>query len=83
MVEAEGYQQVVKPFLLERINQSFPDPSQFKSREEWDYAAMVASVYKKVGVELIGWLDSQVEQAKFLQKKKEEGVKDAFRIGKE
>ena len=66
---------------MAKINQSFPDPSQFKKREEWEYAAMVASVYKKVGAELLGWFDAQVEQAKYLQKKEKGEISD-IRIGK-
>ena len=73
---------MVRPFLMDKVNQSFPDPSQFKSKEEWDYAAMVASVYKKVGAELLGWFDAQVEQARSLQKKDKGEVKDSFQIGK-
>jgi len=43
---------------------------------------MVASVYKKVGAELLGWFDAQVEQARSLQKKDKGEVKDSFQIGK-
>lgn len=65
---------------MDKLNQSFPDPSQFKDKEEWDYAAMVASVWKKVGAELLGWIDGQIAQAKFLQKKEKGEVKEV-RIG--
>ena len=73
---------MLKPYLLEKLNQSFPDPSQFTNEDEFLYAAKVASVFKKVIAELLQWLDSQVEQAKYLEKKERgELPEDTFRIG--
>ena len=82
MSETKGFSQVLKPYLVEKLNQSFPDPSQFKKEEEFAYAAKVTSVYKKVIVELLQWIEMQVEQAKHLEKKERgELPEDAFRIG--
>ncbi len=81
-METKGYSQVLKPYLLEKLNQSFPDPSQFTKDEEFIYAAKVASVFKKVIAELLQWIDMQVEQAKHLEKKEKGQLPDdAFRIG--
>ena len=73
---------MVRPFLLDKVNQSFPDPSQFKVKDEWEYAAMVASVFKKVGSEFINWLENHREVVKFLNKKQRGEVTDDFQIGK-
>ncbi len=82
MSETKGFSQVLKPYLLEKLNQSFPDPSAFKKEEEFTYAAKTTSVYKKVIVELLQWIDMQIEQAKHLEKKERgELPEDAFRIG--
>ena len=72
-----------KPFLTTRLNQSFPDPSQFTKEEEFTYAAKTTSVYKKVISELLSWIDGQVEAAKALRKKKENLTQDPFEIGQE
>ena len=72
---------MVRPFLMDKINQSFPDPSAFKTKEDWEYAAMVASVFKKVGSEFINWLESNRETMAFLRKKKEGKVKDIWKVG--
>lgn len=72
--------EVVKPFLVDKLNQSFPDPSKFVKEEEFVYAAKTSSVFKKVISELLIWVDAQVAQAEFLKKKKK-GLKDNFKIG--
>lgn len=72
-----------RPFLEERLNQSFPDPSKFTKEEEFLYAAKTASVFKKVIAELLGWIDGQVETAKTLEAKKKGDTKNPFSIGGE
>ena len=67
---------------MDKLNQSFPDPSKFTKEEEFVYAAKVSSVFKKVVAEILGWVDQQVETAKYLDKKKKGEVDDSFRIGK-
>lgn len=80
--EHKGWVQVVRPFLLDKLNQSFPDPVSFKKEEEFLYAAKTASVFKKVIAELLQWVDNKVEEAKFLEKKeKGEEAKSPFEIG--
>lgn len=73
---------MVRPYLMDKLNQSFPDPSQFKNEREFNYAAMTASVFKKVVAELINWIEMQTTTAKALEKKEREGVNDPFDIGK-
>lgn len=67
---------------MDKLNQSFPDPSQFKNRDEWEYAAMTASVFKKVIAELINWTENMKNQAIALQKKEKGGEENPFEIGK-
>lgn len=74
---------MVRPHLTERLNQSFPDPSHFKEEREFFYAAAMASTFKKVIAELISYVDGQVEQAKFLEDKKQGKLKNSFKIGGE
>lgn len=68
---------------MEKLNQSFPDPSKFTKEEEFSYAAKVTSVFKKVIAELLMWIDSQIETAKALERKRKGEIKDKFRIGGE
>lgn len=55
---------------MDKLNQSFPDPSKFTKEEEFVYAAKTASVFKKVIAELLGWIDGQESAAKEYEKKK-------------
>jgi len=65
------------------MRESFPDPAEFDIEEKFNYAAKVASVFKKVIAELFVWLDTMEQQTAFLQKKEEGKVeKDKFAIGK-
>ncbi len=81
MSQHPGYQQVLKPYLLEKLNQSFPDPSAFKKEEEFVYAAKVTSVFKKVIAELLMFIDQKKEEQDFLKKKEMGEIKDTFAIG--
>lgn len=70
---------MVRPYLVERLNQSFPNPSDFKSTEEFTYAALAASAFKKVIAELLGWVDAQDTVITQLVKKSKE--ENPFSIG--
>jgi Ni,Fe-hydrogenase III component G len=81
MLHSKGYKEVLHPFLLSKLNQSFPDPSQFKSEEEFTYAAKTTSVYKKVISELLVWMDNKESEMEHLLKKEKGELEDNFRIG--
>ena len=66
---------------MDKLNQSFPDPSQFNKEEDFIYAAKVTSVFKKVIAEMLGWVDQQIETAKQLRKKQDGENKETFNIG--
>ena len=76
-----GWVDYLKPYLEDKLNQSFPDPSQFKSTEEFNYAAMVASVFKKVVAEILIYMDGQANAYDELTSKKKQ-TKDPFKVGK-
>ena len=67
---------------MDKLNQSFPDPSQFKEEKEFFYAAAMASTFKKVIAELIGWIEQNKDIKKQLEDKAEGKVKDNFGIGR-
>ena len=71
----------MRPFLEAKLNQSFPDPSQFTSDEDFLYAAKTAAVYKKVIAELLMWVESNGNQADFLEKKSKGELENKFAIG--
>lgn len=81
MANSEGFRELYRPWLEEKLNQSFPDPSKFVKEEEFVYAAKMASVFKKVVAEILQWVDGAVDEAKQLQRKEKGEVKDQFRIG--
>ena len=81
MVSSEGWQQVVRPYLTDKLNQSFPDPSKFTKEEEFVYAAKVTSVFKKVVSEFLQWVDMKQQECEALEKKLKGDEKDPFKIG--
>lgn len=66
---------------MDKLNQSFPDPSKFEGEKAFLYAALTASVFKKVIAELLGWIDQKIAEAKHLQIKAKGELKDPFNIG--
>lgn len=81
MVESPGWDKVVKPYLLDKLNQSFPDPSKFTKDEEFMYAAKTASVFKKVIAELLVWVETHRDKVTAYDKKLK-GEVDPFQIGR-
>ena len=81
MANSEGYLKVLKPYLLDKLNQSFPDPASFTKEEEFVYAAKVSSVFKKVVAELISWIDNKGAEADHLIKKGKCELTNNFQIG--
>lgn len=82
LVNQEGYQKVLKPWLEERRSKSYPDPTDFKSEKEFLHAAITASLFKKVIAELLHYLEVEVpDRIKALEAKKKDEVKD-FGIGR-
>lgn len=85
MAETEGFKQVLRPWLVDKLNQSFPDPSAFAGavdpKEAFLYAALTASIFKKVIAEILRVVDMKVEEAKALEEKKKSRTKDPFEIG--
>lgn len=63
------------------MNQAFPDPASFKLEEEFNYAAKVTSVFKKVVVEILQYVESECQTLEALNQKKF-GKKDTkYQIG--
>jgi hypothetical protein len=81
LAEHPGYKEYLKPLLETKLNQSFPDPSQFEDEKKFTYAALTASVFKKVIVELMMYFEANEQAYKDLQTKKFK-KHNAFEIGK-
>lgn len=78
MKNSKGFKEVFEPWLLSKLRESFPDPTQFKSDEEFIYAAKYASIYKKVIGEVLAFMTQHEENFQTLTQKKD---KPAVRIG--
>lgn len=81
MVNSQGWLEVVRPFLTDKLNQSFPDPTQFTKEDEFLYAAKTASVFKKVIAELLGWIDQHKNTVEELKRKEKGELEDEFAVG--
>ena len=80
-MQTRGWQEVIKPWLEVKLNQSFPDPSQFISDKEFTYAAKVTSVFKKVIAEILMFIEQQDMAAKHLRAKQKGEDINKFKIG--
>ena len=76
-----GWQRVVRPYLVDKLNQSFPDPSAFKNRDEFDYAALTASVFKKVISEFLVLVESKQGEKKYYEDKMDGKIVRKKRVG--
>jgi hypothetical protein len=82
LAETQGWKQVFQPWLQAKRDQSFPDPSQFKDIKQFNYAAIVASVYKKVVAELLIFVDDRkLTMKQLLDKKEDRTPVNKFKIG--
>lgn len=81
MAKSQGWQEVLCPWLTTKLNQSFPDPTQSKEEKEFLYAAITASLFKKVIAEILQYVDGQEKILKDLTKKKLDKVNNKFAIG--
>lgn len=61
---------------MAKLNQSFPDPIEFKSDEDYLYAAKTASIFKKVIAELLQVFEMKAQEVIALEEKKKNGVDD-------
>jgi hypothetical protein len=70
---------------LDKLNQSFPDPSEFTNDGDFMYAAKTASIFKKAVAEILMFMDGHKTRLEFLNEKKDRKVEesDPFAIGKE
>lgn len=83
MVQSEGWAQVLRPFLETKLNQSFPDPTEFQDDDGFLYAAKTASIFKKVVAEILNWVEGHEIRLAALQKKLDGDSEEEFSIGKD
>ena len=67
---------------MDKLTQTFPDPAQFTEDKQFMYAALTASVFKKVIAELLNFVDQQPKIVEHLRKKDKGEIKDNFGIGR-
>ena len=82
-LSSKGWQNVIKPLLESKRDQSFPDPSQFTDDAQFNYAAKTTSIYKKVIQELLVELEKYGQAATYLRQKENGEIVDTFGIGRE
>ena len=81
MSQSKGWAQVLEPWLQAKLNQSFPDPAQFKSNDEFNYAALAASALKKAIAEILSYVQDQPLIMKQLRDKQQGKQDKSFSIG--
>lgn len=82
--EHKAWVEVFRPYLLDKLNQSFPDPTKITGinrDEQFLYEAKVAAIFKKVVAEILQFVEGHVQQAKFLERKEKGQETDPFQLG--
>lgn len=72
---------MLRPYLEGLRDRSFPDPVDFKTDEEYLYAAKTTSVFTKVIAELLSWIETHEQEATRLKAKQDSDQEDSFAIG--
>lgn len=76
-----GWVEVLRPWIQVKLQESFPDPSAFKSVEEFTYAALASSALKKALAEILMFVENQKQTMEYLQKKDRGELENKFKIG--
>ena len=82
LAASKGWREVLQPYLVSKRDSSFPDPASFKVEKEFMYAAMTASLFKKVIGELLHHIEIEVPVAVKGLIEKEKNEEKKFDIGK-
>ena len=78
----KGWVEWLKPLLVSRRDQAFPDPQSFDSDRKFYHAAVVSSALKKATAEILMAVEDMAQVAETLQKKERGEVENKFAIGK-
>ncbi len=81
LVQHPGWRQVVKPFLEEKIKNSWLDPRKASSKEDFWYQYVTAWGLAQACDELVKEIDQMIETGKFLERKRKGETDNNFKIG--
>lgn len=74
-----GWAEVLKPWLEDKITNSWPDPKGFKSNEEFVYAYNIAHGWAEAANGVIAFVKQKQDQVTYLRKKKAGEITDKFK----
>lgn len=80
MVNSKGFQQVLRPWLESKITNSWLDPREAKSQDEFVRQYNVAWGMSQAADQILKFVDDKVAHAKFLEDK-EDGLEQPIRVG--
>jgi len=81
MRESQGYL-LLEKFLRDRVKEDFVDPQHFTDNEAELRAYRVTNLMKKLTVEILEWVNVNVERAKYLRLKEQGDIEQKdFNIG--
>jgi len=79
LVKSEGWQEVLLPWLQDKIRNSWVDPRSFKDDVEYAYAMKTAWAWAKASEEILAFTEKMVEEAEALTKKEKGLLIDKLR----
>ena len=79
MSQSQGWQEVLEPWLRNKISHSWVDPRSFKDQEEFIRAYNVSWGFAKAAQDILSFIESMVDQAEGLTKKENDEIKDKVR----
>jgi hypothetical protein len=78
-VETQGWKEILRPWLEDKIHNSWVDPRSFKNDEEYLYAVKTAWAFANAGEQILSFIERMVEEAEELTKKEKGEKKDKLR----
>ena len=79
LVNSKGWLEVLKPWLEDRIHNSWVDPRSFESDEKYLYAMKTAWAFAQASEQILAFTTNMIEEAEALTKKEKGEAKDKLR----
>ena len=79
MVDSKGWQEVLLPFLEDKIHNSWVDPRQFKDDKEYAFANKTAWAWAQATQGIIDFIQKTQEESEALTRKEKGEVKNVLR----
>lgn len=83
MVTTEGFREIFKPWLEDKIAHSWVDPREAKDKEDFERRYNLAWAMAQSADQILKFVDDKIAHAEYLEKKERGEINDNFDLGEE